>query len=72
MVLKRGASPLFLNTFDMCWWDTIRSVGNCSGIMSVYERIDIDYKGAEQITNSKRGIGKALAHAGGSQSNGNE
>jgi len=40
--------------------------------MSVYERINIDYKGAEQITNSKWGIGKALAHAGGGQSNGSE
>jgi len=37
-------------------------VGNCSGIMSVNERTDIDYKGTEQITDSKRGIGKALAH----------
>jgi len=40
--------------------------------MSVYERTDIDYKGAEQITDSERGIGKALAHAGGGQSNGIE
>jgi len=40
--------------------------------MSVYERIDIDYKGAEQITDSEWGIGKALGHAGGSQSNGSE
>jgi hypothetical protein len=31
--------------------------------MSVYEGADIDYKGAEQVTDSKRGIRKALAHA---------
>jgi len=29
--------------------------------MSVNERADIDYKGAEQITDSERGTGKALA-----------
>ena len=40
--------------------------------MSVNERIDIDYKGTEQITDSKRGIGKALAHARGGQDNGSE
>jgi hypothetical protein len=64
--------PSFCLFKGVCWWDTIRSVGNCSGIMSVNERTDIDYKRAEQVTDSKRGIGKALAHAGGGQDNGSE
>jgi hypothetical protein len=34
--------------------------------MSVNERTDIDYKGAEQITDTERGIGKALAYERGS------
>jgi len=55
-----------------CWWDTIRSVGYCSGIMSVNERTDIDYKRAEQVTDSERGIGEALANARGGKSNGSE
>jgi len=55
-----------------CCRSTIRSVGYCSGIMSVNERADIDYKGTEQIADSKRGIGKALAHAGSGQDNGSE
>ncbi len=61
-----------LNAFTGCWWSTIRSVGNCSGIMSVDGRTDIDYKGTEQITDSKRGTRKALDYAGGSQSHGGE
>jgi hypothetical protein len=40
--------------------------------MSVNGRTDIDYKGIEQITDSKWGIGKVWAYAGGSQSYGSE
>jgi len=40
--------------------------------MSVNGRTDIDYKGTEQIADSQRGIGKALAYAGGGQDNGSE
>jgi hypothetical protein len=40
--------------------------------MSVDGKTDIDYKGTEQIADSQRGIGKALAHAGGGQDNGSE
>jgi len=49
--------------------------------MSVNERIDIDYKGTEQIADSQRGIqiadsqrgiGKTLAHARSGQDNGSE
>jgi len=40
--------------------------------MSVNERTDIDYKGTEQIADSQRGIGEALAHAGSGQDNGSE
>ena len=61
-----------VEVYLVCWWSTIRSVGYCSGIMSVNGRTDIDYKGTEQITDSKRGTRKALDYAGGSQSHGSE
>jgi hypothetical protein len=70
LATKEGVSLPRLGSETPCWWSTIRSVGNCSGIMSVNERIDIDHKGTEQITDSKRGIGEALAHARSSQDNG--
>jgi len=40
--------------------------------MSVFPLTDIDYKRTEQVADSKRGIGKALAYAGSGQVNGTE
>ncbi|MEJ2047743.1 MAG: hypothetical protein P8X92_07235, partial [Dehalococcoidia bacterium] len=51
---------------------TIRSVGYCSGIMSVNGRTDIDNEGTKQIADTQRRIRKALAHAGSGRDNGSE
>ena len=43
-----------------CRWSAIRSVGNCSGKMSVDERTDIDDERADQITYHERGAGTTV------------
>ena len=41
-----------------CCWSTILSVVNWSGKMSVHERTDIEYQGAEQVADLKRSTGR--------------
>ena len=43
----------------------IMSGANGSGIMSVYERTDVDYEGTDKVTDLERSIGEVLVHAGG-------
>ena len=48
------------------------SVVNGSGIMSVYERTDVDYKGTGKVTDLERSIGEVLVHAGDGRGSGGE
>jgi hypothetical protein len=48
------------------------SVVNGSGIMSVYERTDVDDKGTDKVTDLERSVGGALVHARDGRSSGGE
>jgi hypothetical protein len=48
------------------------SVVNGSGIMSVNERTDVDYKGTGKVTDLERSVGGALVYARDGRGSGGE